>query len=97
MNRISIFKNNWFYVPTIEDFKVQKTQILLNRMLTMYALKQDGKIVMVHPYQINDILLEKKVDANLQDVLCEFINKIPKDCWQNVTHKLNLNKTVKNL
>lgn len=93
MKRIAML-DNYYFQPDVSDFKEHDTNILLTRMLRMYVLKQSDKIEMVHLFQLNDIALQNKVQANLQNILCDFVEQIPTNSWDKILHELSFKQPV---
>lgn len=89
--RIAVLENIWWRSePTKADFKSYNTQILMNNAFTCYAVKNSGKVEMVHMYQIDDIAAKNNVDSKLKQTICDSINNLPSDCWLKVARELDL-------
>lgn len=94
--RIAILNDFGKFTPDISDFKSQNVQILLNRMLTYYAIKNSGAIEMVHPFQFNDITMRNGIEVNIKTIMCKFLENIPDACWEKITIELNLATSLSN-
>ncbi len=90
MKRIAMIHEFWHFTPTPEDFVKYNAQILMNRMFSMYALK-NGKVEMLHHFQIEDIAKHRYgTTTGIDKVLLSYIENIPESLWQDITNELKL-------
>jgi hypothetical protein len=78
--------------PNKYDFEKYDAQILVSRILTCHALKDNDNVSMVHLFEMGAIIRENNVhtfDTHFKEMICKIINDIPEDCWQKVVKGLH--------
>ncbi|MBP9742842.1 MAG: hypothetical protein KBD37_05740 [Burkholderiales bacterium] len=89
MKRILKLDDYWHFTPNTNDFKNFGSNLLLNRLLSLYTLK-DNKPEMVHLFQISEAATRNNYSINFDKLICEAIQKIPEDCWEKIKRELCL-------
>lgn len=98
MKRIVELENYWHFTPDIQDFKALDANLLINRMHTLYTLRKNNKVEMVHVFQISDVLKESKHNIDFNTIVCNAIEKIPDLNWEKVVKVLDLyNGTINSI
>ena len=92
MNRIKFMQGYWELSPSSNSFKEYDTQVLINRMFTMYTLGTDGEVKMLHPFQILDIIVDKQAGIDFKQALFDLVNNLSGNDWHKVCDYLKINK-----
>ncbi|MFN8769457.1 MAG: hypothetical protein ACK5Z5_09490 [Neisseriaceae bacterium] len=88
MKRIAVFKN-YYGRPTKDDFEANDAHILVDRLLAYHVIKPDGKVRMIHPYQIDEVTIRNNMGGCIEKTMCELINNLPETIWQQIIRELN--------
>jgi hypothetical protein len=93
MNRIAVFKGDAGTYPKESDFEDYNAHILISRILTCHAVKKNDNVAMIHPYEFESIATSYGISTGYKEFMCQTINNLPENVWQQIINKLWVKNT----
>jgi hypothetical protein len=90
MDRIKFMQGYWELSPSSESFREYDTQVLVSRMFYLYALGVDNEVKMLHPYQLAEVITDKKAVEAYKKALFDLVNDLSASDWDKVCKHVNL-------
>ncbi len=88
MSRVAKLNDYWKFTPDVADFTNCKADLLLNRLLGLYTVK-DKRVEMVHLFQISEAAKKHNYSIDFDKLIFDAIQEIPKDCWDKIKQELS--------